>query len=215
MHFLTSLFFAASLVWALALAFAIPAAHAGDTYIYQEKDGTRWLTDRPLNHADYTYIDRYGRVTALSSCKGVNADIMEQRASKHMALVEQFASDQQVDSLMIKAIISAESCFDSRAISRTDARGLMQLMPATARQYQVIDRFDPEQNIRAGVQHFSELLVRFKQNARLAVAAYNAGAMAVDKYGGIPPYRETQTYVTRVFNYYQRYQQQNNQQAAR
>jgi soluble lytic murein transglycosylase-like protein len=95
-----------------------------------------------------------------------------------------------------------ESCFDPRAVSRTGARGLMQLMPETAAQFGVADSFDAEQNISGGVRYLSQLLSRFKNNTRLAIAAYNAGPSAVDAYRGIPPFPETRSYVKRVYAEY-------------
>lgn len=181
------------------------STHA-QTYVYQEDDGTRWITDTKINAANFTYIDKYGRATATQSCKGVTASLMERRAQKYMLHIETFAQQYAIDPILIKAIIRAESCFDRRAISRAGARGLMQLMPATARSYGVLDRFDAESNIRAGVTHLHSLLKEFNGSKTRAIAAYNAGATAVKRYRGIPPYKETQTYVKRVLNFYEKYQ---------
>lgn len=188
----------------IASFFAINAK--AQTYVYEEKDGTRWITDKKLNSDNFTYIDKYGRSTATLSCKGVTHDLMERRAQKYMHFVKEYANSFKIDPILIKAIIRAESCFDFRAISRAGARGLMQLMPATARNYGVLDRFDAESNIRAGITHLNDLLVEFKGSKTKAIAAYNAGAGAVKRYGGIPPFKETQTYVKRVLNFYQKYQ---------
>ncbi len=188
--------------------FYISASVAGDTYIYQEKDGTRWITDRPLNPKEFTYIDKYGRPTATKSCKGVTAKILENRASRYMPTVKNLALEQQLDPRLLKAIITVESCFDARAVSRAGAHGLMQLMPGTARSYGVYNRFDPYQNLKAGTQHFRELMDKYKNNLRLALAAYNAGAHNVKKYKGIPPFRETRNYVKKVMEYFERYKQQ-------
>ena len=94
------------------------------------------------------------------------------------------------------AVIEAESNYRPRARSRTGAKGLMQLMPATARQYAVENPYDPRANIDAGVRHLKDLLSRF--DLRLALAAYNAGEGAVRAYGGLPPFAETRSYVTRI-----------------
>lgn len=120
--------------------------------------------------------------------------------------VIRFASQKyEVDPALVRAIIHAESGFNAMARSRKGAIGLMQLMPSTARVVGVSDARVPEYNIRGGVQYLSTLLAQFKGNVKLATAAYNAGPAAVEKYGGIPPYSETQAYVERVSILHQRY----------
>jgi len=116
-------------------------------------------------------------------------------------IISQAAARYQVDPALIKAIILAESGYDPRAISRRGARGLMQLMPRTARALGVRDSFNPEHNIDGGVRYFKQLLNRFNQDAKLALAAYNAGSRNVLKYNGIPPFRATQIYIKKVIEY--------------
>lgn len=103
-----------------------------------------------------------------------------------------------VDSALIRAVIHAESAFKERAVSRAGAQGLMQLMPATAKDLGVTDSFNPVQNINGGAKYLAALLANFSGDIRLATAAYNAGPGAVSRYNGIPPYAETQAYVERV-----------------
>ena len=110
-----------------------------------------------------------------------------------------------VDPYLIMGMIRVESNFDAHALSHRGAKGLMQLMPATARSHKVNNAYDPVQNIYGGVRHFRLLLDRFDGNVHLALAAYNAGAGAVAKYNSIPPYRETRNYVRRVMGYYEYY----------
>jgi soluble lytic murein transglycosylase-like protein len=112
-------------------------------------------------------------------------------------IIEKAALDFDVDPLLVHAVIKAESNYNPYAISPKGAEGLMQLMPATARHYGVTNSFNAEDNIRAGVKHLKELKDTFKDD-RLAIAAYNAGAGAVNKYKWIPPYPETQDYVYKV-----------------
>ena len=120
-------------------------------------------------------------------------------------LVDQNAATWQVDPALIKAVIANESAFDANATSSAGAMGLMQLMPGTASELGVADAYDPGQNVAGGTRYLKGLLQRFNGDLRLAVAAYNAGPQAVEKYGGIPPYAETQSYVTSVLGSYARY----------
>jgi soluble lytic murein transglycosylase-like protein len=107
-----------------------------------------------------------------------------------------------VDPNLMEALVRVESAFNPYAVSRKGAMGLMQLMPATARRLDVDDPFDPVQNIRGGVREFSRLVDRYSGNLALALAAYNAGEGAVQRYRGIPPYRETRRYVSMIMEMY-------------
>jgi hypothetical protein len=102
---------------------------------------------------------------------------------------------------LLKAVGKAESGFDAKAVSRSGAQGIMQLMPRTAEYLGVKDSFDAEQNIMGGAKYLKELLAKYDGNTKLALAAYNAGSNNVAKYGGIPPFKETQNYVVKVMNF--------------
>lgn len=116
-------------------------------------------------------------------------------------IIQTAAALHDIDHGLIKAIIHTESGFNPRALSKPGAQGLMQLMPATAGMYGVADAFNPDQNIHAGTKHIKYLIARYK-DLELALAAYNAGEGNVKKYGGIPPFAETQDYVKRVLSRY-------------
>lgn len=110
-----------------------------------------------------------------------------------------------MDHNLVKAVIHAESAFNPQAVSPKGAMGLMQLMPDTSKDMGVMDPFDPYDNIEGGTRYLRMLLNRFNNDVRLALAAYNAGPETVQKYGGIPPYEETETYVERVLALHSRY----------
>ena len=118
------------------------------------------------------------------------------------ALIEAEAKRHNVDAALVSAVIRAESNYQPRALSRKGARGLMQLMPATARRLSVRRPFDPVSNVRGGVRYLKELLARFNHRPELVLAAYNAGERAVESYGGVPPYRETVGYVKKILTWW-------------
>lgn len=137
-----------------------------------------------------------------ASCQGVSKEVLDKRAAPLQGYVSKHSKAHGVPAELVRAVIRVESCFNPRAVSRVGARGLMQLMPATATHLGVRDSFDAEQNIAGGARYLSELLARFKNDTHLAVAAYNAGPTAVDNYRGIPPFPETRSYVKRVIAEY-------------
>ena len=117
-------------------------------------------------------------------------------------MVSDVSLEHGVDPKLVDAVVRVESDYNPRAVSRRGALGLMQLMPATADRLDVNDPFDPEENIRGGVREISRLVDRYAGNLQLALAAYNAGEGAVARYRGIPPYKETRSYVTRILSLY-------------
>jgi soluble lytic murein transglycosylase-like protein len=130
-------------------------------------------------------------------------DVRLSDADLHQMLVK--AGDaHDLDADLLASIVKAESGGHTRAVSRTGARGLMQLMPGTANELGVADSFKPEENVRGGSAYLDALLRYYRNNLALALAAYNAGPAAVDKYHGIPPYRETRAYVARVIHEFNR-----------
>lgn len=124
------------------------------------------------------------------------------RRSKYDPIIERYAEKYRIDPTLVRAVIQVESDFNPACVSHKGARGLMQLMPATARRFGVKRIHDPEENIRGGIQYLAYLTTLFRDDLPRALAAYNAGENAVLKYGGIPPYDETQTYVKRAMTVY-------------
>ena len=143
------------------------------------------------------------------SPQSANAQIVAANARGHQASAEEVdasivmaAARHNVDPNLVRAVIKVESNFNSNAVSRKGAMGLMQLMPATARQLNVKNPFDPEQNVDAGVRHLKQLLESYGGDVNLTLAAYNAGSGAVARSAGVPHYAETQNYVRRITNLY-------------
>lgn len=124
------------------------------------------------------------------------------RRSPYDSIIDRSAIRFGVDPVLVRAVIQVESNFDARCVSQKGARGLMQLIPETARRYGVRNVFDPEQNINGGVHYLADLLEMFHGDLSRSLAAYNAGENAVLKYAGIPPYEETTTYVKRALTVY-------------
>lgn len=124
------------------------------------------------------------------------------RRSKYDPLIEHYANKYSVDPTLVRAVIQVESNFNPNCVSSKGARGLMQLMPATAKRFGVTNIHDPEQNIHGGVRFLSYLMRLFNEDLPRVLAGYNAGENAVLKYGGIPPYAETSTYVVRAMTVY-------------
>lgn len=190
----------------------VAPSYAGQT-IYQFKDnnGTTLLTNK--KKAEYSHLKVVkatyypdSNIHSYSNWGASEASVLPSYSRNKNAfdsLIRQAAQQHGVSEGLIKAVMHTESGFNINARSPVGAQGLMQLMPATARRFNVNNAYDPQQNIFAGAKYLSWLLKRFNGDTRLAIAAYNAGEGNVDKYGGIPPFRETQDYVRRVTSRYQ------------
>jgi len=175
----------------------------GDIYRYEDDEGIVHFTDAPTDKRFKIFMrdlkkDKQLR-TKLQFASTVNPAEYDQ-------IIASCASKYGVSASLIKAVIHAESGYNPQAVSRKGASGLMQLMPETARSLKVSNRFDPKDNVEGGVKYLRFLLDTFRGDVSLAVAAYNAGLNKVARYGGIPPYNETRTYVNRVLSYMQSYQ---------
>ena len=191
-------------VLAVATVLAAAPAHASSKWIYiqHRDDGVTSFTDQKPAKGDYKRIEVKGRITAYASCAGLNARSMKSLADAYAPLIDKYAKAQGLSPELVSAVMRVESCYDKHAVSRAGARGLMQLMPGTAKDLGVKDSFDPEQNIEGGVRHLAAMLTRFRNNLTLGLAAYNAGPEAVAAYNNIPPYPETKSYVSRILKLY-------------
>jgi len=197
--------------WVCLLALPMVAGSAkpskGSTYLYTyyDRNGNVVINNLPpgfmqgqgltLKHVGVGHI-------RLAMSKQEMARVL--RSPELLSLVDEIATSVGVDPFLARAIIQAESAFNYKARSRAGALGLMQLMPATAERFGVVDPFDPRQNISGGTKYLRWLLDYYKGDVTRTIAAYNAGEGAVDRHKGIPPFRETRAYVPRVMDLYAR-----------
>ncbi|MEY4635096.1 MAG: hypothetical protein RJA55_894 [Acidobacteriota bacterium] len=180
------------LVLALTLGLAPPAV--AQIYSWRDADGKLVLSDRPRE-------DRGGMSTyAVPGSSAVRATkpLAVSKSALYDSSINEHSRRMGVPADLVRAVIQVESAFNPSAVSTKGAMGLMQLMPATAHELGVANPFEPDQNIRGGVTYLKRLLDRYHQNVELALAAYNAGMGNVEKYGDVPPFKETRNYVKKI-----------------
>ena len=183
----------------LALANAPTWAENTRLYVYELPDGSRMVTDHALNNKHYRLVrtgeanKKMGQLAAARTPEFFRTD-----PGAYDVLILAKAKEHQVDFALVKAIIHVESSFNPYAVSGRGAKGLMQVLPETAKRHGVHDIYDPAENIEAGIRHLKYLIVLFHNKNHLVLAAYNAGENAVRRHGGIPPYPETELYVRKV-----------------
>lgn len=184
-----------SLVVTAAVVLGAAAPAQGQIFAWRDSNGNLVLSDRkPASARSATYS--VGSSTIRTTRR---ADA--RAAGRYDALIDEHALANGVDADLVRAVIQVESAYNPRARSPKGAMGLMQLMPGTAAEFGVLDAYNPAENIRGGVAYLRSLLDRYGDDPTLALAAYNAGPTAVEKYGNtVPPYRETRQYVDRVRN---------------
>ena len=187
-----------------SLSLVITRQSDADIYRYEDAEGVVHFTDAPTDRRFKIFMrdikkDKKLRTSFRLTGVSGNPETFE-------PIISSLSSEYGVDRNLIKAVIHAESGYNPNAVSPKGASGLMQLMPGTARDLKVSNSFDPRENIRGGVRYLRFLLDTFKGDVSLALAAYNAGLTKVSKYGGIPPYGETQNYVAKVLSYQKSYQ---------
>jgi soluble lytic murein transglycosylase-like protein len=196
------------LTCALVASAVLPTTARADIYRYVDEAGTVHFTNIPNDARFKLYMTTQkapDAVTNVLTSRGVHAYPTEARRKFHAHILAA-ARVYQLEPALLHAVISAESGYNPLARSAKGARGLMQLMPDTARRYGVDNPLDPRQNIYGGAAYLRDLLTLFGNDMNLALAAYNAGEGSVMEYGNrIPPYRETTQYVPKVLLYYKRY----------
>lgn len=181
------------LILTVVLSTAAPAA--AQIYSWRDADGKLVLSDKPRpDHGTQTTYDVHGSTTV----RATTPFKANSKSAPYEAAITEHARRQGVAADLVRAVIQVESAFNPIAVSDKGAMGLMQLMPATATELGVRNPFDPEQNIRGGVSYLKQLLDRYDNKIELALAAYNAGSGNVDKYGTVPPFKETQNYVKKI-----------------
>jgi soluble lytic murein transglycosylase-like protein len=180
-----------TVVWTGLAAGSMRSAWGNNIVWYQGSDGRIYFTNLPPSPSPM--LPAPLRPSSMMQRAGADGTLFAMR---------RLARQYNVDPNLVQAIITVESNFNPRAVSRAGALGLMQLMPQTAARYQVDNPFNPEANIEGGIRYLCDLFQLFPEDLRLVLAAYNAGEGAVQQYGGIPPYPETQRYVTRVMTLY-------------
>jgi soluble lytic murein transglycosylase-like protein len=195
-------------IGALVAALGCAEAARADIYAYTDQAGITHFSNVP-NDDRYQLLlaspadDLAGTATAHRSAHSAAEWLA--KSAQYDALIDRAARADTVQAALVRAVIVVESGFNPKAVSKKGAVGLMQLQPATAQRYGVKNRFDPDQNVRAGVHYLHDLLARYDSNIELALAAYNAGEDAVERYGRrIPPFPETRNYVPSVMAVYQK-----------
>ena len=175
----------------VVLGLASPAA--AQIYTWRDASGRLVLSDKPNADKSVTY-----EVHGAAAIRATTPFLSTKKSAPYDESINEHARRQGVAADLVRAVIQVESAFNPQAVSNKGAMGLMQLMPATAQELGVRDPFDPDQNIRGGVTYLKQLLNRYDQKVELALAAYNAGIGNVNKYGKVPPFKETRQYVDKI-----------------
>jgi hypothetical protein len=185
--------FRSLLVAAVVLCTASPAL--AQIYSWRDADGKLVLSDKPRpDQGQQTTYEVHGS----GSTRATMPQVARDKSAPYDASINTHAERIGVAADLVRAVIQVESAFNPAAVSNKGAMGLMQLMPATAQELGVKNPFDPDQNIRGGVTYLKQLLNRYDNKVELALAAYNAGIGNVEKYGDVPPFKETRNYVNKI-----------------
>lgn len=179
----------------IALALIIVSSANAELFHFVDKNGVIHFSNAPTDP----------RYKAFKGKKFSSYEPNRYSEKDFNKIIEQKSKKYKIDPALVRAVIRAESSFDPQAVSYAGAQGLMQLMPVTAVNLDVINPFDPEENIEGGVRYLKYLLNLFKNDLKLALAAYHAGEQNVVQYKGIPPIPQTRDYINKVLNFYKAY----------
>ncbi len=182
-------------LFVLALTIGLASPAVAQIYSWRDTDGKLVLSDQP--RGDKGVMTTYA-VSGATTVRATKPLVPNLRSAKYDASINEHSLRMGVSADLVRAVIQVESAFNPTAVSTKGAMGLMQLMPATAVELGVRNPFEPDENIRGGVAYLKRLLVRYDHNVELALAAYNAGMGNVEKYGAVPPFKETRAYVTKI-----------------
>jgi soluble lytic murein transglycosylase-like protein len=183
---------------------ATPRLAQADIYSFTDANGVSHFSNVPADSRYQLLIATPAETLNGAQLKEHSTDWLA-RSAQYDGVIKGAAKAATIQAQLVRAVIVVESGFNPRAVSKKGAIGLMQLQPATAKRYGVKNIYDPTENVRAGAHYLSDLLTRFDSNIELALAAYNAGEDAVERYGRhVPPYRETLAYVPSVLKVYRR-----------
>lgn len=180
-------------------AAVLPGESRAEIFRYLAPDGSVHYSNVPVEKGYRPYTVRSD--VAFSRLRSESP----RDRSRFYGMIDNTALKYRLDPALVRAVVRAESDYDPKAVSSAGAQGLMQLMPGTAQDLLVQNPFDPEENVRGGVQYLRYLLDRFNGDTSLALAAYHAGEQTVDRHNGIPPIEATKTYVKRVLNFHKGY----------
>jgi soluble lytic murein transglycosylase-like protein len=189
----------------VALALGCPGQARADIFSFTDEEGVIHFVNKPTGDGRFKLYLKSPKTRRSGVVAFMPSDTSSERFTRYDEWIRQAAILYQIPAELIRSVILCESNFDPRAVSPTGAQGLMQLMPETATRMTVRDAFDPRENIFGGTRYLRVLANMFNGDIELTIAGYNAGEAAVVRYAGIPPYEETQGYVTRVLTYYRRY----------
>ena len=199
---------------AIALATALSGAASADVYVFRDGKGNVVLTDQAQYGTQKPVFAYKAQPTATDTSTGTVVRHVVRTLpagketkkivfyKKHSAMIRAAAAKYELDPTLVSALVAVESNYNENAISKAGAVGLMQLMPQTAYQLGVKNPYDPEQNVEAGTKYLRYLIERFEGNVTHAIAAYNAGPINVEEYGGVPPFSETRRYVNKIYSLY-------------
>lgn len=185
------------MVYIIVLTLSAISVASADIYVYIDSEGVLHFTNTPTSSNYKIYMRERPKKTKAwfnLESKGIYDDVIEEAARRN-----------DLSAPLIKALIHVESYFNPRAVSKKGAMGLMQIMPENLSRLNIQDPFNPWENIMGGAQYLKAMLDRFDGQLPLALAAYNAGPKAVEKYNDIPPYKETEKYVKKVMKYFHLY----------